>query len=140
MTGTATSNQRRVEYVVGTRTKAVGMPVAARDRVRWAFYPKQGCIISCSNARVLCGAPQRAARLPDDWGVWLHLKIIILKGIDFSSCWSAIRHLKPPGPQISCRIPAYARRGGWEGIQQKVLDIRRDIRPMHGTARNADHA
>ena len=87
----------------------------------------------------LGGAPQRAARLPDDWGVRLHLKII-LKGIDFSSCWSAIRHLKPPGPQISCRIPAYARRGGWEGIQQKVLDIQRDIRPMHGTARNADHA
>ena len=128
----------------GTRTKVIeDASGGRRGRVRLGLFILEAGLHH-SAARMpgkwLCGAPQRAARLPDDWGVWLHLKIIILKGIDFSSCWSAIRHLKPPGPQIIGRIPAYARRGGWEGIQQKVLDIQRDIRPMHGTARNADHA
>ena len=128
----------------GTRTKVIeDASGGRRGRVRLGLFILEAGLHH-SAARMpgkwLCGAPQRAARLPDDWGVWLHLTIIILKGIDFSSCWSAIRHLKPPGPQIICRIPAYARRGGWEGIQQKVLDIQRDIRPMHGTARNADHA
>ena len=73
-TGTATSNQKRVEYILsGTRTSQLRMPVAAAAvACVWAFFILEAGLHH-SAARMpgkwLCGAPQRAARLPDDWGV-----------------------------------------------------------------------
>ena len=93
----------------GTRTKVIeDASGGRRGRVRLGLFILEAGLHH-SAARMpgkwLCGAPQRAARLPDDWGVWLHLTIIILKGIDFSSCWSAIRHLKPPGLKSAAESP-----------------------------------
>ena len=71
----------------GTRTKVIEDASGGRRRGRvrlGLFILEAGLHHSAARmpGKWLCGAPQRAARLPDDWGVWLRLplKIIILKG------------------------------------------------------------